>query len=406
MVNYSNNRKSEQNKEGTYERSLRSPELMKFLKKKDKTDDKEQDRFIKVKWKAYRRIVGYAIRYANKDISSSKWREVYGILVGSIEDKNIVLVKDAIPMIVGDRAGVKYENKQYVDMAQIDASIFERSIHDNKNDFIIGWWHTHPGFGFFLSPIDCLTQLGYQIPNPKAIGLIFDHTKMDSKSLGIGVLTLKNPEIGVRSSYHIIENIEYELEQSKMVKKARKIMDRVKKNNEDIIENINYIQETLINKGYYKLQEEFGLIPERNQNEVPIDEQIQRINEENVEFIWDMTDSEADYTIPKFRQDLEEELKDYHEELKKLQEDEEKGKLKQKKKKYNKKIISKLEKPTQWYLKLLSDFNDKLEKISDFFDYLDTNERKTIESFEKKLSNYHDVLEEILHWAEFSVFES
>ncbi|MHA1886258.1 MAG: hypothetical protein ACW96S_14480, partial [Promethearchaeota archaeon] len=125
--------------------------------------------------KAYERIVGYAIRYANEKINENKWREVYGILIGSIENDSKLIVKDAIPMIVGDRAGVKYENKQYVDMAQIDASIYERAVQDDKNDFIIGWWHTHPGFsrnGFFFSPIDCMTQLGYQIPNPYAVGLV------------------------------------------------------------------------------------------------------------------------------------------------------------------------------------------------------------------------------------------
>ena len=75
--------------------------------------------------KAYKRIVGYAIRYANNNLKPDKWREVYGILIGSIEDNSKVIVKDAIPMVVGDRAGVKYENKQYVDMAQIDASVFK-----------------------------------------------------------------------------------------------------------------------------------------------------------------------------------------------------------------------------------------------------------------------------------------
>ncbi|UCC19828.1 MAG: hypothetical protein JSV62_00690, partial [Promethearchaeota archaeon] len=87
--------------------------------------------------KAYKGIVGYAIRYANDNQNPDKWREVYGILIGSIENNSRLIVKDAIPMVVGDRAGVKYENKQYVDMAQIDDSVFERSIQDDKKDFII-----------------------------------------------------------------------------------------------------------------------------------------------------------------------------------------------------------------------------------------------------------------------------
>ncbi|MFW9881813.1 MAG: hypothetical protein ACFFG0_52785, partial [Candidatus Thorarchaeota archaeon] len=129
------------------------------MKKERKKDPFHTPVFLTLK--AYKGIVGYAIRYANDNQNPDKWREVYGILIGSIENNSKVFVKDAIPMVVGDRAGVKYENKQYVDMAQIDASVFERSIQDDKNDFIVGWFHTHPGFGFFYSPIDCMTQLGY-----------------------------------------------------------------------------------------------------------------------------------------------------------------------------------------------------------------------------------------------------
>ncbi|TFF85638.1 MAG: hypothetical protein EU518_00835, partial [Promethearchaeota archaeon] len=166
------NKHNNNKKTSYYEKSLEKPELLQFLKGKDKKK-KSSDIKLILKWKAYKRIIGYSYRYANNRLSENKWREVYGILIGSI-DNNKEIIKDAVPMVVGDRAGVQYESKQYVDMAQIDASTHERAIRDKKNDFIIGWWHTHPGFGFFFSPIDCLTQLGYQIPNSRAIGLVFD----------------------------------------------------------------------------------------------------------------------------------------------------------------------------------------------------------------------------------------
>ncbi|MHA2181620.1 MAG: Mov34/MPN/PAD-1 family protein, partial [Promethearchaeota archaeon] len=163
--------------------------------------------------KAYERIVGYAIRYANNDMNPGKWREVYGILIGTVENNSKVIVKDAIPIMVGDRAGVTYENKQYVDTAQIDASIHERSIQDKRTDFIVGWWHTHPDMGFFYSIVDRMTQLGYQIPNPYAVGLIFDHCKRESEDsfLGIAGLRLKDPDFGKRSPYTLVE-LDYELE--------------------------------------------------------------------------------------------------------------------------------------------------------------------------------------------------
>ena len=211
-----------------------------MIKKKKKIDPFNTPAVLTLK--AYKRIVGYAHRYANQNLNTSKWREVYGILIGAIENENKIIIKDAIPMVVGDRAGVKYENKQYVDMAQIDASVFERSIQDNKNDFIIGWFHTHPGFGFFYSPIDCLTQLGYQLPNPYALGLVFDHCESGSEShfLGIAGLRLKNPDRGISSTYNLTE-LEYEFEQNLMNKKVENVIKKVDKYIEKVLKELEFI---------------------------------------------------------------------------------------------------------------------------------------------------------------------
>ncbi|MFX1420008.1 MAG: hypothetical protein ACFE9N_13905 [Promethearchaeota archaeon] len=237
------------------------------MKKARKKDPFHTPVFITLK--AYKGIVGYAIRYANDNQNSDKWREVYGILIGSIEKNSKVIVKDAIPMVVGDRAGVKYENKQYVDMAQIDATVFERSIQDDKNDFIIGWFHTHPGFGFFYSPIDCMTQLGYQIPNPYAIGLIFDHCEKESDLhfLGIAGLRLKDPELGISSTYDLIE-LKYEFEEKTMVEKIDNVIQKVNKNIDRVLKEINYIDQVLRKKALAQLQRNYGLIlvPKKRHN--------------------------------------------------------------------------------------------------------------------------------------------
>ncbi|GAI61113.1 unnamed protein product, partial [marine sediment metagenome] len=44
------------------------------------------------------------------------------------------------------------KSKHYVDTAQFNTAIFERAIQDDKEDFFVGWWHTHPGIGFIFSP--------------------------------------------------------------------------------------------------------------------------------------------------------------------------------------------------------------------------------------------------------------
>jgi proteasome lid subunit RPN8/RPN11 len=346
--------------------------------------------------KAYKRIVGYAIRYANENMNENKWREVYGILIGSIEDNFEVIIKDAIPMVVGDRAGVKYENKQYVDMAQIDASVFERSIQDKKKDFIIGWWHTHPGFGFFFSPIDCMTQLGYQIPNPYAVGLIFDHCekKSDLHFLGIAGLRLKDPGLGISSTYNLIK-VNYEKEEKEMVTKIETVIKKVSKNMDKILKEIKYVDEVLRKKALAQLQRNYGLIlVPKDDIKVTSNEELANEDEKFL-YEWDPQFFKKSYRIPKFRRKIEKLIAATHDELDKLSEKIEEEKYQVKRNKLIKKIQNILKKPNEWYEKLIEDFSKKIEIIFPYYSYLDTDERKVIENFEERISEYYKILDDL-----------
>ncbi|MFX0143424.1 MAG: Mov34/MPN/PAD-1 family protein [Candidatus Hodarchaeota archaeon] len=346
--------------------------------------------------KAYKRIVGYAIRYANDDMNSEKWREVYGILIGSIENNSKVVVKDAIPMVVGDRAGVKYENKQYVDMAQIDASVFERSIQDKKKDFIIGWWHSHPGFGFFFSPIDCMTQLGYQIPNPYAVGLIFDHCKKksDLHFLGVAGLRLKDPELGISSTYDLIK-LNYELEGKKMVLEIETVIKEVNKNINKVLKEVEYIDDVLRKKALAQLQRNYGLILVPKEDIIITDDEEMADEDEKYLYEWDPDFFRKSYRIPKFREKIEKTIAAAYDELDKLTENVEKEKYQTKKNKLIKKIQNLLKKPNEWYDKLMEDFSKRIEIIFPYYSYLDTDERKVIEYFEERSSEYFKILDEL-----------
>jgi proteasome lid subunit RPN8/RPN11 len=367
------------------------------MKKKKKSDPFNSPVLLTLK--AYERIVGYAIRYANEKINENKWREVYGILIGSIENDSKLIVKDAIPMIVGDRAGVKYENKQYVDMAQIDASIYERAVQDDKNDFIIGWWHTHPGFsrnGFFFSPIDCMTQLGYQIPNPYAVGLVFDHCEMNSNSnlLGIAGIRLKDPERGISSTYDLI-SLDFEFDEEEMLKESEIVIKNVYKNIEDVLKEVNYIDETLRKKALAQLQRNYGLIMVPKEDVKVTEDEEEAQEDERYLYEWDPEFFKKSYRIPKFREKIEKLISEAHDELDKFDKKEDTEKYESKRFKLTKKIQNLLKKPNDWYDKLMEDFSKKIEIISDFFTYLDTSERKIIEYFEERSSDYYKVLDDL-----------
>ena len=165
---------------------------------------------VKLTLEAYQTIVLHATRYANSKQAIDTWKEIMGLLVGKIEGEDVVVEK-AFPMAHGSSVEVEFTDEHYVRSATIDSLAAERGM------FIVGWYHSHPGLSLFFSSTDIKNQLGYQGQNPKAIGLVFDHTlvgKPSEKSNeefhpGFRIFKLDDPNLGTMSDFH---EIEYEIE--------------------------------------------------------------------------------------------------------------------------------------------------------------------------------------------------
>ena len=405
-INTSENNKSENNDK---------------LKKKEEKDEVEQINNVEIrnssmlsrdlmktpailKYKAYERIIGYAMRYASDEIDENDWREVYGILIGSIEDGKTVVIKDAIPMVVGNRAGVTYENKQYVDMAQIDESVYERSIRDEKDDFIIGWWHTHPGFPFRFSDIDHRTQLGYQMPNPYAIGLIFNHCKLRSRdfNLGLAALRLLDPQRGTWSPVGYIE-LKVDKEYEDILNEGFKIVKDIKRNEPRILKAINYIDTVISKKHFAYLQRNYGLILIAKDDSFITKKGENSEGDDRFLYEWDPELFKKSFKIPRFRARIEQEIKKIESVLRESLEKNEIKKYEHKRNKYSKYIQRILSKPNEIYIKIMKEFSKKIGEIYPFYDFLDTNERKTLESFESKSYEYNKILETLNSRASFNL---
>jgi len=54
------------------------------------------------------------------------------------------------------------------------AAAAEWLMRERPDLYIIGWYHSHPGFDLFLSTIDIETQKRYQMMFPKAIAMVVD----------------------------------------------------------------------------------------------------------------------------------------------------------------------------------------------------------------------------------------
>jgi proteasome lid subunit RPN8/RPN11 len=360
---------------------------------------------IVISYNAYRRIVGYAMRYGNNDQPQRNWREVYGILIGSIKENKEVIIKDAIPVMVGGRAYVEYKSKHYVDTAQFNTSIYERAIQDDKEDFFVGWWHTHPGIGFIFSPRDIETQLFYQGVNPFAIALVFDHCQKGSKAyyLGVAGIRLKNPDRGMFSTYSNAIKLKFEFPKEKMVKKVDKDVKEIIKNIKNALKQIDYIDEVLRKKALAQLQRNFGLIMILKRDIKITDDENEAEEDDYYLYEWDPDISKKIYRIPKFREKIEKELKKCEEILINIRKENHTSNYLKKKEKFRKKIKEMLIKPNAWYQKIMNDFTKKIEIIFPFFDYLDTDERKIIEHFEERSSEYQKILDDLNSRSDFNL---
>ena len=75
--------------------------------------------------------------------------------------------------------------------------------------------------------------------------------------------------------------------------------------------------------------------------------------------------------------------------------------LNSQKRKYQKKIVSQLKPSYKLYNKIKKDYEERMEVISPFFNYLDTKERLVIEYFQKNFSDYFKILERLKENANF-----
>jgi len=112
-----------------------------------------------------------------KEICSDSNLELFGYLVGNVfewKENKYVVITDQLY----DKNAV--DSQQYF-TSQIDGTagnfdIVLKGLKDiRKNDDlrILGWWHTHPDFGCFLSTTDVHTQR-YFFPETYQVALIMD----------------------------------------------------------------------------------------------------------------------------------------------------------------------------------------------------------------------------------------
>ena len=118
-----------------------------------------------MKARIYPLALGKIIKHALDDLE----REVAGLLIGKYLKRSDVLeIWDAITGDQKSTPGFVYLEEDTI------AAAAEWVLRNRPGLYIVGWYHSHPGFSIFLSAIDIETQKLYQRMFPKAVALVVD----------------------------------------------------------------------------------------------------------------------------------------------------------------------------------------------------------------------------------------
>ncbi len=130
---------------------------------------------------AYYKIIFHSLSYAHRYLDKNSWSEVMGFLSGSLnkeDDNEFIHITKSWPISHGDTVSVTIDNYGIV-LNKILIKLSE------TNENILGWYHSHPSYGLFMSQTDFETQISYQRLFKKAVALVFDHTLWSSIHSGI-----------------------------------------------------------------------------------------------------------------------------------------------------------------------------------------------------------------------------
>ncbi len=176
--------------------------IVEKVKKEEKKIAKDGKVFIKKE--AFRNMLTHVLRYASTSIDTSV--EVMGICMGKAgsNGKDQIIV-NAIPVTHGSTVEVGFSQEDLIAFAQIDEEYNEKGL------YALGWYHSHPGWGLFLSNTDIKNTLFYnKEATPYGCAIVFDHTLMGKEgNLGFDVFRLEDYKKGMSSDF---VRVPYEIE--------------------------------------------------------------------------------------------------------------------------------------------------------------------------------------------------
>lgn len=95
--------------------------------------------------------------------------EVMGLMLGEFVDDYTIRCVDVFAMPQSG-TGVSVEAVDPV----FQTKMLDMLKQTGRPEMVVGWYHSHPGFGCWLSGVDCNTQQSFEQLNPRAVALVID----------------------------------------------------------------------------------------------------------------------------------------------------------------------------------------------------------------------------------------
>jgi len=115
--------------------------------------------------------------------------EVMGLMLGEFVDDYTVKVVDVFAMPQSG-TGVSVEAVDPVYQTKMS----EMLNQVGRPEIVVGWYHSHPGFGCWLSGVDMNTQQSFEALNPRAVAVVVDPIQSVKGKVVIDAFRLISPQ--------------------------------------------------------------------------------------------------------------------------------------------------------------------------------------------------------------------
>jgi len=116
--------------------------------------------------------------------------EVMGLMLGEFVDDYTVQVVDVFAMPQSG-TGVSVEAVDPV----FQTKMLDMLKQTNRPQMVVGWYHSHPGFGCWLSGVDINTQQSFEALNKRAVAVVVDPIQSVKGKVVIDAFRLINQQL-------------------------------------------------------------------------------------------------------------------------------------------------------------------------------------------------------------------